>query len=457
MKYLTLNAPVASTENANAIEVSTAKARTYRYETVEAEQSVPNTKKIALTVFVLACIVRLIALWIYTDDNIGTADQSEYLALAQNIKLHGVFSYGAPHTWGAPGLLNTEGPFVPTAARAPLFPLFVASLWWGEDRPLLQIRLAQCLMGGLVAVLVYLIGLGIFGRRTALFAGLGMAFAPVSATLPVAILTESLFTFLLTLGMWLWGRKYFVIAGVVLGMATLTRAILLPILAAIALMTVVLKFNRATHLKLLLGAVLVIAPWAVRNAITQHAFVPVASTGWGANIFLGTFDIPYGAGNLWPIVNKDEDFINIVYNTPTETAAEGRLMQVALERIRASPLHWIYIRIKQFPRLFVSSGNYLLPVLPLPEPMMRVVYPGANVLFLLLSAWGLFQARAQWRRVYPLTLVSFIFCAAQFPGVGEERYITPIVPFLMVFAGYGLAQLTSWRGNDAPGRPSVAG
>jgi 4-amino-4-deoxy-L-arabinose transferase-like glycosyltransferase len=423
---------------------------------VKAEPSVPNTGKIAVTIFVLACIVRLIALWIYADDDVGRADQSEYLALAQNIKLHGVFSYGAPHTWGAPGLLNTEGPFVPTAARPPLYPLLIASLWWGEARPLLEVRVAQCLMGGLVAVLAYLIGLRIFGRRAALFAGLGMAFAPVSATLPAAILTETLFTFLLTLGMWLWERKYLVMAGVVLGLATLTRAILLPILAAIALMAVMLKFSRVTHLKILLGAALVIAPWTVRNAITQHAFVPVASTGWGANIFLGTYDIPYGAGNLWPIINKDEEFIKIVYGTPTETVAEGQLMQVALKRIGAAPLHWAYMRIKQYPRLFMSSGFYLLPVLPIPKSLMSVVYVGANVLFLLLSAWGLFLARAQWHQVYPLALVAFIVCASQFPGVGEERYMTPVVPLLMVFAGHGLAQLTSWRGRGAAARPSMS-
>jgi hypothetical protein len=86
---------------------------------------------------------------------------------------------------------------------------------------------------------------------------------------------------------------------------------------------------------------------------------------------------------------------------------------------------------------------------------MRIVYAGANVLFLLVSAWGLFLARTEWRRVYPLALVSFIFCASQFPGVGEERYITQIVPLLMVFAGYGLAQLTSWRGSGAAARPAA--
>ena len=416
-----------------------------------------ETKRTALAIFVLACAIRLLAVWFWSDDNIGSADQSEYLALAQNIKLHAVFSYGAPHTWGAPGLLNTAGPFLPTAARAPLFPLFVASLWWGESLPLFQVRIVQSIMGGLVAVLVYLMTLKIFGRRPALFAGFGMALGPASITLPVAILTETLFTFLLTLAMWLWNRNHALAAGIVLGMATLTRAILLPILAAIALLAIALKYNRSKHVKILLGAVLVIAPWAARNAITQQAFVPVASTGWGANVFLGTYDIPYGAGNFWFIVNKDPQFNKIVYESPSETIAEQKFMKVALERIAADPLDWVIVRIKQYPRLFLSSGYYLLPIIPLPKQMMPIVYAGGGTLFLLLAAWGLYLGRAQWHQTYPAALVVFIFCASQVPGVGEERYSTQIVPLLMIFAGLAMARLTSWTAGGEAATRSASG
>ncbi len=416
-----------------------------------------GTKKIALGVFVLACAIRLLAVWFWADDNVGIADQSEYLALAQNIRLHGVFSYGAAHSWGGPGLLNTGGPFLPTAARPPLFPLFMAALWWGDAPPLLQARVVQSIMGGLIAALVYLMTLKMFGRRAALFAGFGMALAPLSITLPAAILTETLFTFLLVLAMWLWNRNHFLAAGIFLGLATLTRAILLPILAAIALLALVLRFNRTTHLKILLGAVLVIAPWAIRNAITQHAFVPVASMGWGANILLGTYDIPLDAGNPWLIVIKDEKFTGIARDSPSETIAEGQFMKAALERIAAAPLDWVVVRIKQYPRLFVSSGYYLLPIIPLPKMMMRLVYAGGGVLFILLSAWGLYLARAQWRQVYPAALVVIVFCASQFPGVGEERYITQVVPLLMIFAGIAMARLTSWSRGGMASTPSALG
>jgi hypothetical protein len=157
------------------------------------------------------------------------------------------------------------------------------------------------------------------------------------------------------------------------------------------------------------------------------------------------------------IVIKDEKFASIARDSPSETVAEGQFMKEALERIVAAPFDWVVVRIKQYPRLFVSSGYYLLPIIPLPKQVMRIVYASSGALFILLSAWGLYLARPQWRQVYPAALVAFVFCASQFTGVGEERYITQIVPLLMIFAGNAMARLTSWRRGGMVPTPSASG
>jgi hypothetical protein len=56
-------------------------------------------KQASILVFVLAFAVRLIAVHIW-HNNISHVDPSEYVALAQNIRLHHVFSFGSPHPWG---------------------------------------------------------------------------------------------------------------------------------------------------------------------------------------------------------------------------------------------------------------------------------------------------------------------------------------------------------------------
>lgn len=43
-------------------------------------------------------------------DPMGYVDQSEYLALAQNLVLHDTLSYGRPYRWGDFGVLDAPGP-----------------------------------------------------------------------------------------------------------------------------------------------------------------------------------------------------------------------------------------------------------------------------------------------------------------------------------------------------------
>ena len=99
-----------------------------------------DARKPAFVILILACVIRLIAAGLWSDIDATHVDPSEYIALGQNIRLHGTFSFGSPHPWGADGRLNSPGPFVPTAARAPLYPLVIAGLWWREEPPVLEIR-----------------------------------------------------------------------------------------------------------------------------------------------------------------------------------------------------------------------------------------------------------------------------------------------------------------------------
>ncbi|HTR88434.1 MAG TPA: hypothetical protein VMI56_28395 [Reyranella sp.] len=405
-----------------------------------------DDRVIAFAIFLFALAVRLATVAWQAGEPISQADQSEYLALAQNIRFHGVFSYGAPHLWGAPGLLGSTGPFLPTASRAPLYPFFIALLWWGQAPPILQVRIAQAFLGAGVALLVYLTARPLLGRRTAVIASLGMSVAPYSCQLVVPLVTETLFNFLLMLALWLWGGKRPFLAGLILGIANLARAILLPFIALLALTAMLFRFNRRAHAQAALAAVLVLAPWTIRNAVQLHAFIPVAATGWGANVFLGTIDVPFSAGNSFIVFGQDREFMTIIKTEPTAEAAEQKLMVAAMERIRSAPLYWFYVRLKQYPRLFTSSGNYLAPIIPLSRPALRIVYVLATVAFLILAGWGFFLTRQCWRSLYAVAALPAFQAAVLFVGLNEERYSTSMVPMLLIFAGYAVSRLL-------PGKP----
>ena len=398
-------------------------------------------EKAALTVFVLACVVRLLAVSYLGETDIGI-DESEYLVLGQNIRFHGVFSFGASHAWGTKGLLDNAGPFEPTAARAPLYPLLIAVLWWQAAPPFEAIGAIQALLGGGVAVLVYLTARNAFGCRVALIAGIAMAFSPQSSMLTAAILSETLFTFLLMCGLCLWGKQRGLMAGLVLGAATLTRPVLLPFIVLIGVFALICRFNRSLHAWILLGALLVIGPWTLRNAVTQHAFIPVQSLGWGATVLLGTVDVPYGTGqNPWTIYREDADFVRILETRPTEREAERRMLRAGVGRIIDDPLRWLWVRVKQYPRLLVDMDEYISPIVPVSSPVLRGAILAATFLFWLLSLIGIFIARPKWRELYHLALYPAFFLVMHFPLFAASRFTAPMIPVLLIFAALALARI----------------
>lgn len=396
-----------------------------------------SPKRISVLIFLLACTVRLIAVRLWSDVDVTHADPSEYMALAQNIRLHSVFSFGAPHTWGADAILNSPGPFLPTAARAPLYPLFIASLWWGSEPPVPAVHIMQAVLGALVALLVHLMAFQAFGPRTAVWAGVAMALAPLTILCTANVMSEVLFTFLLTLGLWFWGRKLGLPAGILLGVATLTRAVLLPFLILLAIVAIASKFNRALHARIVLGAALIILPWTIRNTVTQQAFVAINVQGWGSNLLFATIDLPYGSGNPWPLYVADPAVKEILDSSQSESQAENRMVRVAIQKISAHPFRWLWFRAKQYPRLFIDSATYLYRLLPVPSRMIQGTFLLGNVTFLLLSIAGLYLARSEWQRVYHLVLFPVFLAIVQFPVLTDPRYSVPIVPMMMIFAAFG--------------------
>ena len=393
-----------------------------------------TSMKIGACIFVLAFAFRLLMLLWFPLPSMEYVDESEYFALGQNLRLHHTFSFGAPHRWGEHGALNAPGPFLPTAARPPLYPLLIATLWWGDAPPYLALALAQVVLGALTALLVYLVALRALGPRVAIVAGLGMALAPESATYVVSALTETLYTLLIITVLWLWSRMQGLLTGLVLGAAILTRPTAVMLIPLILLMGLAWRFNRTLHLKIVLGALLAMAPWVARNYATQHEFTPVANYGWGSVLFYSTVNIPYWSGNPFSVWLADKDSAAIFAESTTIKAAETRLRAVAIERIARDPLGYAWNRVTEYPRNFLDHGASYIPIIPLPEKIVKVAFLSASVIFVTLSICGLYLARKEWRRTYFIALVPIVFAGMQFVGAANLRYSIPLIPPMLVFA-----------------------
>jgi 4-amino-4-deoxy-L-arabinose transferase-like glycosyltransferase len=158
-------------------------------------------------------------------------------------------------------------------------------------------RLVLALVGSLSVLFTFLIGRRLGGFWAGIVGALAVAVYPALLEYQGMLMTEPLAAALLSgavLAM-LWAdRGGALVAGLLLGALALVR----PEYLAISLPIAVVVFARGGHENwrpcmvqaglMLVGLVLVVAPWTVRNGVALGRFVPI-STGGGQVLFAGSY------------------------------------------------------------------------------------------------------------------------------------------------------------------------
>lgn len=238
----------------------------------------------------ISCGIKLLFAFL-AERNAPILDEGAYLSLARTLAATGHF----------------EGTF-----RPPLYPAFEALFLWG-GLGTLGIRLAQVILSTISVLLVYRIARREAGQHAARIAAVLVAFSPVLIAFSHRLWSETLFIFLLLLAIDLLARpitegnlRRWVGAGLFLGLAALTRPMLvtfLPFLAAWLLVHVLKRQVNfvpalARFSTLALGMVLIILPWTIRNRLSSGDFVLIDSNG--------AFNILVGAQPETRFVDKDD-------------------------------------------------------------------------------------------------------------------------------------------------------
>jgi len=230
-------------------------------------------------------------------------DARAYAAIAGNLE-------------GGSGFTTGPGATQPSSNYSPGLPLFVAGIYEVSGGVHEQFaRLVLALIGTLSVLFAYLIGrrlarpptnppllseVGWWGVAPALIGALAVAIYPALLEYQGMLMSEPLAATLLSGGvlaaLWAWdgGRWRWLLPGVLLGALALTR----PEYLAIAVLVMLVVFLReargdwraslARAAIFLLGLVVIVAPWTVRNAVALDRFVPI-STGGGQVLFAGTY------------------------------------------------------------------------------------------------------------------------------------------------------------------------
>jgi 4-amino-4-deoxy-L-arabinose transferase-like glycosyltransferase len=330
----------------------------------------------------------------------------------------------------------------------PLYPYFLAvtNAAFGS---LFAIKLVQALIGSLLIPAVGRVGARAFGPRAGLVAAALAAFYPELIWYAAHFWCETLFLAIL----W-WAiertltaskassRGTAVAAGLLFGLAVLTRETILYLLPLVAAWLAWERPGRGRSLAAatLTAAFVVVAPWTVRNWIQFETFIPV-STGGGLNLYQG--NAPLTRGEVY-----DEYYAN-----------EGKVEQYRFARsagirvILSRQPAWLFEKIRdEGPKLAELDSLALIHLRrrAYAEPTCRT-YRAASAIVLvpwfliaLCGVLGLARTVLDRQTVFLIGLL-FAYLLLHIATHGFSRYRLPILPVLMIFA----ASLT---GSPAAGR-----
>lgn len=419
-------------------------------------------------------------------------DATQYFAYAWNLANHGVFAKTAPGS----EVLN------PDNFRDPGYPVFLA-LWMkvlgAGDVWYAAVLLCQALLGALTVTMVTQLGRYWLPTRWAVASGLLMAVWPHSITINGYLLTETLFGFLCALSLLLLAQAccrksagWAAAAGLALGMAALTNAVLLPFGILLAGFLAWRRLApRRICVALALGTLLLPGVWAIRN--TQ---IPTpASDNSSKDRALQNF-----VQGAWPGFH-DAYRDSIFGNTATQSSARGTLRNVEEEytELRDSPLDGaktIMLRFGQHPwryavwylfekpwelwgwDIVVGQGDiYVYPTQNAPfqtsHPWIALaaICRALNPLMTLLALVGLLMTRRRpddsRRQSVPIGYVSLVSMTSMLVFAtlvytllqAEPRYSIPFRSFEMLLAVSTCWWITTWwqrkRSNEQTSSEAV--
>jgi 4-amino-4-deoxy-L-arabinose transferase-like glycosyltransferase len=406
--------------------------------------SMSRAHRALLIILLAGLIVRVILLAGFADTGLEIVDEQHYHELAVSL-VEGRGFYRDEHL---------------TSMRPPLYSAMIAGLWLATGTDDLQvIRGLQIVLSLANVVLVYALAASLFSRRVGVIAAGLFCFYPTLIVYDYLILTEVLFTFLLTLAVLACVKLVkngspltAAGAGVTIGLAALARSVLwpfplvlCPVLAFLMPGSVARRIGVATMV--FAAYAVTIAPWAIRNTQLQQVPVVIDTMG-GINLRLGNFErTPHV--RMWDAVSLTGDqswsyelrLENADAATWTEGQREKWAQRKAIEFMLANPGLTAWRAVIKFADFWglerevlagLQRGNYV------PSGAVKIatilLITGAYPLVLCLAVIGGFVAPPAWRmHVILLLFVAFV-CGIHMIVYGHSRYHVPLVAIMVVYA-----------------------
>lgn len=401
---------------------------------------------------ILALVLRLVV--IATSAYVPRSDAADYDRIAVAL----VRQHSFPPSLLAPG----GGP---SAFRSPMFPLALAGVdtLAGVDSPDARWqagRIAEALLGVLTVALVYLIAARLAGPGLGLLAGTLAAAWPPLLLVGSSLMSEPLFIALVLATTWAALRsrasehryRWVGLAGVLLGLAALTRGNGIVLLVPLAFLVWSERPRRSwrswrSPALVVAAAVLTLVPWALRNAQTVRAFVPISTeTGYA---LAGTYNAyaqqrtDFPAMWLPPVLAQQQALAQ--HPGLNEAEISTTLTSTALSYLGRHSTYLLKVAYWNGLRVADLSGERVERWAAQYEGYPRFLLDLSFYSFWVLGLLALVGAATRAARRLPLALWG-VPLAILLPALfvqGLIRYRSPADPFLLILAAFALQ--AAWR------------
>ncbi len=339
-----------------------------------------------------------------------------------------------------------------TTFRAPLYPSFLAIIYFFNginDERFFAARLAQTVIGALLAPLTFFVAHQLLPEndRAPKIAAWIIAVYPMLLIFPIALATENLFFLLVLVSAFLLLKLsehstspdasriiiYSLLSSLALGLAVLTRSVILPF-AGLAILWVwfSLKQRRGAFLAAL-ALVLTIAPWVIRNSLLTGKVTGI-ETSMGYNLYVGYHPQSSGTFAFGPSL----DLLSII----DDKARDEIGTQKAIEFIKQDPARFPYLAVRRLGYFFnlelrAFTYFYVNDFLGfIPPALLVIILLVLTLPFVFVSLSALFGAALlPWR---PETvLLALLFVGYLLPHIfilSEERFHLTLLPFFAILA-----------------------
>lgn len=317
-------------------------------------------------------------------------------------------------------------------SRGPGYPLFLSAVFsfLGEDLQL--VRYIQAGLDALTAVFVYLIARQLANRHVALVTGLIMATYPSFILFTGRILTETLAIFLLWFGIFMLVRglhknnlAWLAGAGGLIGLASLTRPTLLPVVLFM-IMAVMIGMQHANLRRRFLSSAVFI--------------IPVLTLLLSWNVLASTRVEPVvGSNGLRTMVITALESIDPDFRGWATDSRAGTNRYWWKDTLQTNPIYPVASAVNSVFYHMWFSDNGWREVLVLSPSGMNWLQRG----IFLLGLGGIGIGLIRWRLFAPLLFLLIAFAIVSVKWI-EIRHSLPFLPAIFIFAGLFLVHVIEW-------------